>query len=366
MPPNLVLRTLSGMTAAAALLGGLTACSESGTQSTSSGQAPSSPAGSSTGASGAVELAQRTIGILDVNASDPAAAQLEKSAIDATKTLGWKTVSVDAAGNPSKMAAGMKQLLVQKVDAILLDAVDPAAVTDGLREAKDRGVPVVLYGGQGTPSDLIAASIAPDDFTLASMATNYLVNAIGNKGKVAVMATDALTFSRNRTNLLKADLAGYPDIQLVDVHQVDYANYVNDVQTAVSALLKQNSDLSAIVTTVSPYATPVINALKRAGVDIPVIGFYDTPSNLDLIRSGGLTAVAATSFPQNAYQAVDALAQYLGRKTPIDGASQFLLPLRYTLVDSTNIDSASTTAGAGVDFKQFYERRWSDEFTNIS
>lgn len=141
---------------------------------------------------------------------------------------------------------------------------------------------------------------------------------------------------------------------------------MTDVQTAVSALLKQNSDLSAIVTTISPYSTPVINTLKREGVDIPVIGFYDTPSNLDLIRSGGLTAVAATSFPQNAYQAVDALAEYFGRGTPIDGASQFLLPLQYTVVDDTNIDSASTTGGAGVEFKQFYEDRWKSQFTNVS
>lgn len=348
-------------------LGGLGACTRAGNDSDkANGAGGSTGAAAGTDDGSPVELMPRTVGILNVNASDPAAAQLEDSAIEALDTLGWESVSVDAGGNPSKMAAGMKQLLVQNVDAVLLDAVDPAAITDGLREAEAQDVPVVLYGGQGTPSDLIDASIAPDDFTLASMAANYLVNALDNKGKVAVMATDALTFSRNRTNLLKADLAGYPDIELVDIHQVDYANYVNDVQTAVSALLGQHPDLSAIVTTISPYANPVINALGREGVDIPVIGFYDTPSNLELIRTGGLTAVAATSFPHNAYQAVDALAQHFGRDVPIQGASQFLLPLQYTLVTGDNIDSASTTAGGRSDFKTFYEERWSSAFTNVS
>ena len=362
------LRTLALALATTILLGGLAACTKAGSEASTSSQTSAGATGTadSTSEGDSRELAPRTVGILNVNASDPAAAQLEDSAKEAMDSLGWKTVSIDAGGNPSKMASGMNQMLVQGVDAVLLDAVDPAAITDGLKKAKDRGVPVVLDGGQGTPTDLISASIAPDDFTLASMAVNYVVNAIDNQGKVAVMATDALTFSRNRTNLLKADLAGYPGIEVVEIHQVDYANYVNDVQTAVAALLTQHPDLSAIVTTISPYATPVINTLKRQGADIPVIGFYDTPSNLDLIRAGGLTAVAATSFPQNAYQAVDALAQHFGRGVAIDGASQFLLPLKYTLVTADNVDRASTTSDGGSDFKKFYDDRWSGQFSNVS
>lgn len=355
---------------ATALAFGLSGCtnSSSTTSNTSTNSAPVPNALGSTSAaqSGSTALQTRKIGILDVNASDPAAAQLEDSAKQAISTLHWTSVSVDAAGNPSKMAAGMQQLLVQNVDAILLDAVDPAAVTQGLQQAKDKHVPVIVYGGQGTPSDLVAASIAPDDFILASLVANYLTNAIGNTGSVAIMATDALTFSRNRTTLLKAYLASYPGIKTVEIHQVDYANYVADVQTAVSALLKQYPNLSAIITTVSPYSNPAISELQREGRKLPVIGFYDTPSNLALIRSGGLTAVAATSFPQNAYQAVDALAEYFGRAIAISGASQYALPLRYTLVDADNIDSTSTTAAGAVDYKSYYLNVWKREFTNVS
>jgi ribose transport system substrate-binding protein len=361
---------LAAISCAAALALALSGCTTTSPSQSSTG--PQAASGSGAQKSGATQptgpavLGPRTIGILNVNASDPAAAQLEDAAKEAITTLQWKSVTVDAGGNPSKMAAGMQQLLVQNVDAILLDAVDPAAVTQGLQQAKTKNVPVIVYGGQGTPSDLVSASIAPDDFTLASMVANYLTNAVGNTGNVAILATDALTFSRNRTTLLQADLASYPGIKVVETHQVDYANYVSDVQTAVAALLKQYPDLNAIITTVSPYSTPVISELQREGRKVAVIGFYDTPSNLDLIRSGGLTAVAATSFPQNAYQAVDALAANFGRGAPISGASQYALPLRYSLVNATNIDSTSTTAAGAVDYKSFYLKLWKSEFSNVA
>jgi len=350
--------------AAALVLVGLAACTNSsGENEKSQAGAPASSAGEATGP---VELAARKVGILNVNASDPAAALLEDAAEEAIEALGWNSVVIDTAGNPSKMAAGMQQLLVQDVDAILLDAVDPAAVTQGLEEARSKDVPVILYGGQGTPSELVAASIAPDDFTLAAMVANYLTNAVGDSGDVAIMATDALTFSRNRTTLLKAELASFPDLRVVDIHQVDYANYVADVGTAVSALVKEYPDLKAVITTVSPYSTPVINELNRLGADVPVLGFYDTPSNLDLIRDGGLTAVAATSFPHNAYQAVDALAQHFGRGTAIQGGMQYSLPLTYSLVTADNLTTSSTTADNAVDFKDFYLSSWKEMFTNVS
>lgn len=349
----------AGMAALLALLAG---CG-SGSSNTTSNVANANPPASSGGATnGKSSLPAEKVGILDVNASDPGAALLESAAVQAAKTLGWNTVSIDAGGDPAKMASGMQQLVAEHVGAVLLDAVDPATVTEGLRQAHAAGIPVVLYGGAGTQSPYVT-QIVPNDYTLASLASNYLVNLLGGKGKVAIMTTDGIPWSRVRSQLFKQITNEYPGIEVVAVHQVDYANFTSDLLSATKSILAANPGLNAILATISPYPTPIAAALKQAGASekVKVVSFYDYPSERKLIAEGDLSGVATASFPHNAYQAVDALAQYFGAHKPLSAAEQYASPLQYELITRANLPSGQEEPGT-PEMVAFYDHRWQSEF----
>lgn len=340
----------------------LAACGGGGSESASAAEGATTSASGEAASGGTISLPPEKIGILNVNAADPGAALLETSAQEAAETLGWTTTSIDAGGNPAKMAAGMQQLVAQQVDAVLLDAVDPAAVADGLRQAHAADIPVVLYGGAGTQSPYVT-QIVPNDYALGALASNYLVNSLDGKGKVAIMTTDGIPWSRVRSELFKEIAKEYPEIEIVADHQVDFANFNSDLLSATKAVLSANPDLNAILATISPYPTPIAAALKQAGAtdQVKVVGFYDYPSERKLISEGLLSGVATASFPHNAYQAVDALAQHFGAEKPLSAAEQFALPLQYELVTQSNVPAGEEEPGT-EEMVAFYEQRWQSEF----
>jgi ribose transport system substrate-binding protein len=259
----------------------------------------------------------------------------------------------------------MTQLLSQDVDAVLLDAVNPAVVTAGLQKAKAKNIPVVLYGGSGSPSELISAAIVPNDVTLAAIATDYLVNVLGGKGEIAIMTTDGIPFAGNRTAQLRFELKQFPGIKVAAVHQVDFAKFDSDLMSATKSVLQAHPDIKAIFATISPFPTPIAAALRQLGKtdDVKVFGFYAYPSELQLIRKGQLAGVADASFPHNAYQAVDALAQFFGKQTPISSADAYRLPLGYDLVTKDNAPPEGQGVKTRVDFVGYYGRLWANEFT---
>lgn len=338
--------------------------SSGGSTSGGANASASTPAVTSSGPKTAV--ASKKIGILNVSAADPGAVQLANSADDAAKKLGWTTTQIDTGGNPAKMAAGMKQLVAEKVDAVLLDAVDPAAVADGLRQAHAANMPVVLYGGAGTPSPYVT-QIVPNDFALASIASDYLINALDGTGKVAIMTTDGIPWSRNRSNLFREIAKQHPGIQVVAVHQVDFANFTSDLLSATKDVLQSNPDLNAIFATISPYPTPIAAALKQAGASskVKVVGFYDYPSELQLLKAGGMSGVATASFPHNAWQAVDALAQHFGKNAPLSSGGQYGMPLQYQLVTQANAPASINDDPAGQNAASYYTSLWKSEFSNV-
>lgn len=337
----------------------------SGGSQSASGSASSPAVPSNTGPKKAMPA--KKIGILNVAKADPGAALLEDAAAQAAKKLGWSTISVDAGGNPAKMAAGMKQLVSQRVDAVLLDAVDPAAVSDGLRQAQAQRIPVVLYGGAGTPAPNVT-QIVPNDFALASIASDYLINSLNGKGKVAIMTTDGISWSRNRSQLFKQIAQQHPGIKIVATHQVDFANFTSDLLSATKAVLQANPDLNAILATISPYPTPIAAALKQESKSsqVKVVGFYDYPSELQLIKAGQLSGVATASFPHNAWQAVNALAQHFGEGKPLTAADQFQLPLQYRLITQGNAPASIDDDPAADQAAAYYSKLWASQFSNVS
>lgn len=66
-----------------------------------------------------------------------------KGVEEAGKELGWSVTVVDGKGDPSVWNEAIRQAIVSKADGIVLLAVDPKLVADGLSRAKAAGIPVI-------------------------------------------------------------------------------------------------------------------------------------------------------------------------------------------------------------------------------
>jgi ABC-type sugar transport system substrate-binding protein len=313
------------------------------------------------------ELPKKTIGHLQINGADVITIEMEKEAKAAVEAAGWEWVTVDAGGDPTKMAQGMLQLANMDVDAILNLAVEPAVIQEGLELAKSKNIPVIAYGGNVTPSPLIWGQYAPAESTLGSFVDTYMIDYLGAQGKVFVISSNIANAYQVRLGLLKLELElTAPELEIVGEHEWDFANPYADAVTATSQAIQQYPDLDAVWGVSAALVAPMAEAIEAAGKtdQIKVFAFYGVPSNLDLMRQGKVQALADFSWVQTSWMPVDALVQYFGADQPISTMSKWDAPVQYALINPANVPPSGVYEYP-IDYSEYIVNKWKSQFSNI-
>ena len=108
-----------------------------------------------------------------------AAAQGCKFAVDqfaeAAEAIGWKTVMIDPAGDPAKMADAVNRAVSMKADGIFTVAIDSSTIQAPLTAAKEAGVEAICFSCIDEPGLLIdelpaATQHEQDGYALAARA----------------------------------------------------------------------------------------------------------------------------------------------------------------------------------------------------
>jgi ABC-type sugar transport system substrate-binding protein len=324
---------------------------------------------------GPLGLEAKTIGFLQLNAQAEVAARIETGAKDAVEAIGWKFVSCDSEGNPAKMASCGSSLLNQGVDAILSVAIEPAAINAQLEEAADKGVPWITVGGGVTPTPLFAAQLAPHETEMATLIDAYLIEQLGDGPKTLAASTfSAVLAGKARSDQLIEDLKG-TEIELVDLHESDLANQVDDARRWATTILTAYPDVDAMLGTAdySLWITGDVIAAKFPGAAYPErplnVGYLDDLVNLKAIRDGKADALATMRLDATSWIAVDQLAEYFARGTAVDDNAYFESATVYglefndaVLITSENLPPEGEYVTPKEDFETFFALKWGQEF----
>ncbi len=79
-------------------------------------------------------------------------------------------------------------VLSENPDVLCLSAGDMNSCQAQLETAMENGIPVVAFDSNVSESELVAAYCGTDNIQLGKMAAEKLVQAIGEKGKIAVLS----------------------------------------------------------------------------------------------------------------------------------------------------------------------------------
>jgi ribose transport system substrate-binding protein len=85
-----------------------------------------------------------TFGVVVNNADHPSITAMNQGMQDEAAIYGVKLVILDPAFDPQKQVSMIDNLIAQEVDALLVNAVDPAAVVPSLKKASEAGIPVIM------------------------------------------------------------------------------------------------------------------------------------------------------------------------------------------------------------------------------
>ena len=245
----------------------------------------------------------------------------------ATLTHGkGKLVYANAEASQAKQSRQFQQMVDQKVDVILVDALDSKAIAPDIQKAKDAGIPVIAYDrlAQGP----IAAYVSHDNELVGEIQARAILTALGNKAassKIVMMNGDPADTNYAK---FKEGALGELEDRVVIAKEYDTAKWSPAVakanmKNAIKAIGLDN--IAADYAANDGLAGAVIEALKDAGATkIPPVTGQD--ANLDAVQrivSGDQYMTAYKPFIEEATRAAEmAVYKVQGRDIQFDALTR--------------------------------------------
>ncbi|MEU9958732.1 substrate-binding domain-containing protein [Streptomyces sp. NPDC050982] len=203
----------------------------------------------------------------------------------ATLTQGkGKVVYANAEASQDKQSRQFRQMVDQKVDVILVDALDARAIAPEVRKAKDAGIPVIAYDrlAQGP----IDAYVSHDNELVGEVQARAINDALGSNAassKIVMMNGDPAdtNYAKYKEGALKEFENKVRIVKKYDTAKWSPAVAKANMKKAIQSIGVDN--IAAVYAANDGLAGAVIDALKEAGATrIPPVTGQD--ANLDAVQ----------------------------------------------------------------------------------
>lgn len=216
-----------------------------------------------------------------VSLSEGAKAEAEKQ--------GVKLVVVDAGDDAAKQTNDIEDLISRNVSVLIVNPVDSDAVAPAVQNAVSKGIKVISVDRvvNGVEVD---CQIASDNAAGAKMATEYLVELIGEGAKAAELEGvpgASATIDRGAGFHEVADTA-------LDVVASQTANFNRaEGMNVMENILQSCPEVKGVFAHNDEMALGAVEAVSASGKDIKIIGFDATDDAVAAVKSGKMAATVA-------------------------------------------------------------------------
>ncbi|MDM5309161.1 ribose ABC transporter substrate-binding protein RbsB [Peribacillus frigoritolerans] len=223
------------------------------------------------------------------------------------KEKGMKVTVVDAQDDTAKQINGIEDLILQKVDVLLVNPTDSAAISSAVKDANDAGIPVITIDRSSDEGD-IETFIASDNVAGGEMAAEYLVKELGEKAKVVELeGVSGASATRERGKGFHNIADKQLEVLTSQTAEFDRTKGLNVMEN----ILQGNKDIQAVFAHNDEMALGAIEAIKAAGKDIIVVGFDGNDDALKAVENGELKATIAQQPALIGEEAVNAAEKIL-------------------------------------------------------
>ena len=267
------LKKLVALVAAAALSISMIGCSVEGENTN---------AGSSAEAAG-----NGSIGFSVSTLNNPFFVTLTDGAKAQAKESDVELIVVDAGDDAAKQTSDIEDLISKDISVLIVNPVDSDAVAPAVQSAVDKGIKVISVD-RAVNGVEVDCAIASDNVAGAQMATEYLVELVGEGAKVAELegvSGASATIDRGEGFHKVAD-------EKLEVVAKQTANFNrSEGMDVMENMLQSNPDVKGVFAHNDEMALGAVEAI--AGKDIVVVGFDATDDALAAIKDGKMAATVA-------------------------------------------------------------------------
>ena len=283
--------------------------------------------------------ASGTIGLSVSTQNNPFFVTLVEGAQAQAAKLGVELSVADAGDDVTKQASDIEDLVAKGISVLIVNPVDSDAVTGAVEAAMAKGVKVISVD-RAVNGVEIACQIASDNVLGAELATQFIVDTLGEGVKVAELegipgASAAIERSEGFHNVADTKL---------DVVAKQTANFDRtEGMSVMENILQANGDVQAVFAANDEMALGAVEAITGAGKQVMVVGFDATDDAIEAIKAGKMAGTIAQQPALIGSTAVDnAVKLIAGEEIPAN------IPVEVTLVNKDNADSFGAPAKVEV------------------
>ena len=235
----------------------------------------------------------QTVALVTINQQALFFNQINDGAKQAADKAGAKLVIFNANNVAAAQNSAIEDYIAQKVDGIVLIAIDVNGVKPAVTAAKNAGIPVVAIDAR-IPDGDNAAFIGVDNKgageQIGKYFADYAKNKMGGSAKVGIVGALNSFIQNQRLDGFKAAAQG-EGVKFLDT--VDGQNIQDVALTAAENLMTANPDMNALYATGEPALVGAISAVtsQQGTGKVKVFGWDLTAQAIKGIDEGWIVAV---------------------------------------------------------------------------
>ncbi len=229
------------------------------------------------------------IGLSISTQNNPFFVTLAEGAKQAANEAGVSLTVVDASDDATKQVSDIEDLVSKNISVLIVNPVDSDAVSGAVQAAKNQGVYVIAVDRVVNNVE-IDCQIASDNVAGAELATQYIVDKLGEQIKVAELqgtsgASAAIDRAEGFHNIADSKL------KVVASQTANFSR--TEGMSVMENMLQADGDIKAVFAANDEMALGAVEAVSGAGKNVMVVGFDATDDAIAAIKTGKMAATVA-------------------------------------------------------------------------
>ncbi len=244
----------------------------------------------------AADKPRATIGISVLTLTNPFFKDMADAMTAEAKAHGMATLVTSGEFDVARQRNQVADFIVRKVAAIILCPCDSKAIGTSIQEANRAGIPVFTADIASLAQEgKVVSHVATDNFGGGKLAAVALIEALGGRGKVAILDHPEVESVILRTKGFQDELERQrreKGVTIEVVATLPGGAAKDRSMKATEDLLQAHPGLNGIFAINDPSALGAVAALEKAGklAQVKVVGFDGMPEGKAAIRAGKLYA----------------------------------------------------------------------------
>lgn len=215
----------------------------------------------------------------------------------------------------------VQDFITKKVDGICLAPLDSQALVPYVREAKQEGIPTVIFDSGLDDETDIVSYVATDNFKGGAIAAKRLGETLGGKGGVILLRYNpgSESTTQREEGFLATMTKEFPEINIISSNEFSGTTPETSLDKSQQLLGKFRNEVNGVFAVCEPNATGMLGALEEEGLakKVKYIAFDPNSRLIQGMQEDKVHGIVLQDPVKMGYEAVMTMVRHL-RKEPVE------------------------------------------------